>query len=66
MIIISSSGHHGGVSKKVVSSKIVCLLIQARFVTDKVQGNLEKETRGRARENNEAKEVLEVFTQFLL
>ena len=33
---------------------------------EKIPGNLKKETRGRARENNEAQEVLEILTQFLL
>ena len=56
----------GESQKKVVSSKVVRWWIRARFVTDNVQGSFEKETRGSARENNEAQEVLEILTQFLL
>ena len=56
-----------GESKKSCQLKNCALVnTRTRFVTDKVQVNLEKETRGRARENNEAQEVLEILTQILL
>ena len=54
----------GESQKKVVSSKIERLQIRCRFVTDKVQGNLEKEKRGRARETMRHKKYWKYIHSF--